>query len=109
MLCRTGQNRLRLEVGAGSQRPILESHEDHALRLSATREIESIDLERRVDGGRFFMQQIVRHIVENDLGAALRRAGRRLDLYESDTLILVGQKSGRQSDEQQYDGDDQRR
>ena len=59
------RTRLHLEVGALSQRPVLEPHEHQALVLSAPREIQAGDLERGVDGVAFVMQQIVRHVVQH--------------------------------------------
>ena len=44
VLGRASQNRLHFEVGAGPDRPILESYEDQSLVLSAPREIQTVDL-----------------------------------------------------------------
>ena len=63
-------------------------------------------VERRLNGRRFLLPQVLRHGVEHDLRAAQRGTRWRLHLHERDALILVGKKSGRQPHEQQTDGND---
>ena len=79
----------------------LEVDESHPRILSASGKVEAIDRHHRIDAILFCGHHVLAHFVQHRFGTFGRRIRRQLHQDKERSLIFLGQKSGRQTQEQE--------